>query len=159
MPTGPSREAPLGLLCHLPARAMEARVLAALAAAGFDDLTAAQGRVFARIDPEGTRLTGLAERALVTKQTAGFLVDQLERAGYVERVPDPADRRARLVRIAERGRAAVDVARATEAQVEAEWSRFLGAEDVAALRRGLTRLREITDPYLHPAAPGRAPGT
>lgn len=41
----------------------------------------------------------ITERAGVTKQTAGFLVDQLEHAGYVERVADPTDGRARLVRI------------------------------------------------------------
>ncbi len=93
----------LGLLCFYPSRAMEARLLAELAAAGFDDITPAQGRIAARIGPAGTRLTDLAEQALVTKQTAGHLVDQLERAGYVRRDPDPTDKRARLVRMAERG--------------------------------------------------------
>jgi DNA-binding MarR family transcriptional regulator len=137
----------IGLLCFIVYRAMEARVLADLAAAGFSDTTAAQGRVFARIDPNGTRLTDLAERALITKQTAGFLVDQLERAGYVHRVPDPRDARARLVQIAERGRAAVEVARQTEAEVEAEWTAHLGEEATTQLRHALARLRDITDPY------------
>ncbi len=92
-------------------------------------------------------MTQLAEQAQVTKQTAGFLVDQLERAGYVRRVLDPADARARLVQIAPRGQAAVAVARAAEAQVEAEWTRHLGSQAAAQLRRALTSLREITDPY------------
>lgn len=86
-------------------------------------------------------------RALITKQTAGFLVDQLERAGYVRRVPDPRDARARLVQIAERGRAAVEVARQTEAKVEAEWTAHLGEEATTQLRHALARLRDITDPY------------
>ena len=137
----------LALLCFIVYRAMEARVLADLAAAGFGDVTAAQGRVFARIDSDGTRITELAERALITKQTAGFLVDQLERAGYVRRVPDPRDARARLVQIAERGRAAVKAARQTEAAVEAEWTAHLGEEATAGLRHALARLREIADPY------------
>lgn len=68
--------------------------------------------MFARIGPDGSRVTQLAEQAQITKQTAGFLVDQLERGGYVCRVPDPADARARLVRLAPRGQAAVAVARA-----------------------------------------------
>ncbi len=72
---------------------------------------------------------------------------QLERAGYVHRVPDPRDARARLVQIAERGRAAVEIARQTEAAVEAEWIRHLGQASTAQLRRSLTRLREIADPY------------
>jgi DNA-binding MarR family transcriptional regulator len=137
----------LGVLCFYPHRAMEARVLAALAEAGFDDLTPAQGRIAARIGPDGTRLTDLAAQALVTKQTAGSIVDALARSGYVERVPDPTDARARLVRMAERGLAAVDVARAVEVQVEAEWTAHLGAEAAGQLRAALTRLREVTDPY------------
>src|SRR5690349_13742892 len=101
-----SDELNLGLLCFIAYRAMETGVLKALGEAGYGDLTAAQGRVAARIGPAGTRVTELAEQAGITKQTAGFLVDQLERAGYVQRVPDPSDARARLVRMAARGQAA-----------------------------------------------------
>ncbi|SHF91523.1 MarR family winged helix-turn-helix transcriptional regulator [Geodermatophilus nigrescens] len=137
----------LGLLCFYPHRAMEARLLAAMAEEGFDDITAAQGRIAARIGPQGTRLTDLAEQALVTKQTAGHLVDQLERAGYVRHVPDPTDARARLVQIAERGWAVIALAREVEARVEAEWTAHLGEETTAQLRAALTRLREVTDPY------------
>ena len=137
----------LGLLCFYPHRALEARLLAELAAAGFDDITLAQGRIAARIGPAGTRLTDLAAQALVTKQTAGYLVDQLEKAGYVRRVPDPTDARARLVQMAERGKAVVAVARRVEAEMEAEWTAYLGEEDTAQLRAALERLREITDPY------------
>ncbi|WP_448638366.1 MarR family winged helix-turn-helix transcriptional regulator [Geodermatophilus sp. URMC 63] len=137
----------LGLLCFYPHRAMEARLLAALAEAGFDDITLAQGRIAARIGPPGTRLTDLAAQALVTKQTAGHLVDQLERAGYVRRVPDPSDARARLVQMAPRGLEVVAIARRVETEVEAEWTAHLGEEAAAQLRAALTRLREITDPY------------
>jgi DNA-binding MarR family transcriptional regulator len=145
---GPADE-PLNvsLLLYIPYRAMETRVFAALAAAGFDDVTPAQARVFQRIAPGGSRLTDLAEQAQITKQSAGFLVDQLERAGYVERVRDPTDARARLVRIAERGARAVPIAAAAVAEVEAEWAAHLGAARMRQLREALTRLREITDPY------------
>jgi DNA-binding MarR family transcriptional regulator len=137
----------VGLLLFIPYRALEARVFRALAEAGFDDFTPAQARVMQRIRPEGSRLTELAEAAQVTKQTAGFLVDQLERTGYVRRTPDPTDARARLIRIAERGAAAQLVAAAVIAEIEAEWRTHLGARRWAQLREGLTRLREITDPY------------
>jgi DNA-binding MarR family transcriptional regulator len=137
----------VGLLLFIPYRALEARVFRALAEAGFDDFTPAQARVMQRIGPEGSRLTELAEAAQVTKQTAGFLVDQLERTGYVRRTPDPTDARARLIRIAERGAAAQPVAAAVIAEIEAEWRTHLGARRWAQLRQGLTRLREITDPY------------
>ena len=137
----------VGLLLYIPYRAMEARVFEATAAAGFDDFTPAQARVFQRIAPEGSRLTDLAEQAQITKQSAGFLVDQLERAGYVERVPDPTDARARLVRVAERGAKAIPLAAAVVAEVEAEWARHLGARRMSQLRGILTQLREVTDPY------------
>jgi DNA-binding MarR family transcriptional regulator len=137
----------LGLLLFIPYRAMETRVFAALAAAGFDDFTPAQARVFQRIAPGGSRLTDLAEQAQITKQSAGFLVDQLERAGYVERAPDPTDARARLIRIAERGARAVPLAAAAVAEVEAEWTSLLGADRAGTLRAILTDLRAHTDPY------------
>jgi DNA-binding MarR family transcriptional regulator len=148
MSTDQKDELNIGLLCYIVARAMETRVIGAMVKAGYDDVTVAQGRLFARIGPNGNRITDLAEQARVTKQTAGFLVDQLERAGYVRRVPDPTDARARLVQIAPRGEEAVKIARVVEAEVEAEWTRHLGKQATSQLRRALTRLREITDPYM-----------
>jgi DNA-binding MarR family transcriptional regulator len=115
--------------------------------AGGHRVTLAQARVFARIGPDGTRLTELAEAAQVTKQTAGFLVDQLQAEGYVERVTDPRDARARLVRIAPRGEEAVARAREMEQTIEREWEEYLGPERMADLRDALAGLREITDPY------------
>jgi DNA-binding MarR family transcriptional regulator len=135
------------VLLFIPYRAMEDRVFAALAEAGYDDVTPAQARVLQRIGPDGTRLTELAAAAQVTKQTAGFLVDQLERAGYVRRTPDPTDARARLVRLAERALAAKPVADAVVAEVEAGWRRHLGERRYRQLREALVRLREVTDPF------------
>ena len=137
----------LGLLCFLSYRSAEERIMEALAAAGFDDLTVTQARVFARLGPDGTRVGDLALQAQVTKQTATALVDQLERRGYVVRVADPGDQRARLVRFAPRGDAACQVARQAEAEVQADWERHLGEPDATHLRRALTRLREVTDPW------------
>jgi DNA-binding MarR family transcriptional regulator len=137
----------IGLLCFIVQRAMEDRVLDDLAAAGFDDITVAQARVLARVSSRGTRATDLADQARVTKQTVTFMVDQLERAGYVRRTPDPTDARARLVVFADRGLAAQEVARRTEVAVQQEWTRHLGRRSTARLHQILTQLREITDPY------------
>jgi DNA-binding MarR family transcriptional regulator len=135
-----------GLLLFYPYRALESRVLEALAAAGFE-ISLAQARLLQRVADGGSRLTDLAAQAQVTKQTAGELVDQLEKRGYVERVPDPRDGRARLVRLARRGLDAAVLAAPVVAEVEAEWTAHVGEEAMAALRRTLTRLREITDPW------------
>ncbi len=137
----------LGLLCFIASRAAESHVLNALAAAGFDDMTPSQGRIAARVGPNGTRIGDLAEQALVTKQTATATVDRLERAGYVRRVPDPTDARARLVVIAERGLEAIRIARVAEAEIQAEWVRHLGVPAARQLRTALEQIREIADPY------------
>lgn len=135
------------LLMFIGARYVEQRVADAIAAAGYDDLTPAMARVAARLSDDGLRVTDLAAQARITKQSASVLVDQLERASYVVRVPDPGDARARLVLIAPRGRAVQRVAREVEVAVEQEWAAHLGAERMAALRDALGALREITDPY------------
>ncbi|WP_110182155.1 MarR family winged helix-turn-helix transcriptional regulator [Nocardioides solisilvae] len=133
------------VLMQVAHRHVERRVLARAHERGFADLTTAQARVAARIDEEGTRLTVLAERAGTTKQSAGELVAALERGGYVRRVPDPADARARLVRLAERGERARTAAREVEREVLGEWEERLGPVRFAALREALADLRELTD--------------
>ncbi len=67
-------------------------------------LRAAHTQVFECLDPGGTRLTALAERAQMSHQAMGELVEEMVQLGYLERLPDPADRRARLIRPSERGR-------------------------------------------------------
>jgi DNA-binding MarR family transcriptional regulator len=135
------------VLLFIAQRAVEKRVMAAVQAAGHTGLTLALSRVAARIGPDGTRLTDLAEQAQVAKQTATAAVDRLERLGYVERVPDPADARAKLVRVAPLGERVVAIARAEEAALLEEWTRHLGARRMAQLHEILRSLREITDPY------------
>ncbi|MFC7623849.1 MarR family winged helix-turn-helix transcriptional regulator [Microlunatus sp. GCM10028923] len=137
----------VGVLMFVASRAVETRVIEAVQAAGYSDLTVAQGRIAARIGPHGTRLSELAEQAQVAKQTATALVDRLEAAGYVERVVDPSDARARLVRISRKGRKVVAIARRVEAEIDAEWTRHLGSRRMAQLKATLAELRPIVDPY------------
>ena len=142
-----TRELPTSLLMFIASRAAADRIFRALHDGGFDDVTLAQSRLMMGIDTDGTRLSVLADRAQIAKQTATALVDKLERAGYVERVPDPSDGRARLVRMTPRAEAALPIARAEEDRIETEWRAHLGAERMDQLRQALTALREITDPY------------
>ena len=93
--------------------------------------------MFGNIDPDGSRLTDLAERARMTKQSVGEVTSDLEQRGYVERVPDPSDGRAKIIRLTERGRAAQALGIGLIDEVEEEWAERLGAERVAALREAL----------------------
>lgn len=136
----------LATLMFVSYRAMDERVRLAMREAGYD-VTVAQSRLAQRIADEGSRLTELADRAQVTKQTASLLVAALEREGLVERVPDPADGRARLIRLSARGREAAQRAKEVVMGVEREWTEHLGPELADRLREGLVRLREVTDPY------------
>jgi DNA-binding MarR family transcriptional regulator len=128
-------------------RAAETKIMEALREAGFDDLTVAQCRIAQRLSPNGIRITALAEQARVTKQTAGALIGELERSGYVVRQPDPADARARLVVLSARGREVCAAAAAEVAKVEAEWRSHVGPEAYGHLRDMLMSLREVTDPF------------
>jgi DNA-binding MarR family transcriptional regulator len=142
-----AQQVDLGVALFIPYRYMEDRIFRALQEAGFDDWTLAQCRVFQRIAPDGLRLTDLADQAQLSKQSAGVLVDQLQRLGYVRRVPDPTDGRARLIVIEQRGRRAAELAIATSAEILSEWKAYLGTRNFTLLHQILDQLREITDPY------------
>ena len=103
----------------------------------YNDIRISHGCVFGNIDPDGSRLTDLADRARMTKQSVGEVTSDLEQRGYVERVPDPSDGRAKIIRLTERGRAAQALGIRLIDEVEEEWAERLGAERVAALREAL----------------------
>ncbi|MHC3469514.1 MarR family winged helix-turn-helix transcriptional regulator [Streptomyces sp. 7R007] len=136
----------LGLLMFIPYRFMESAVMAALKSAGHD-ISLTQARVFQRIGPEGSRLAELAEASQVSKQTIGSIVDQLERAGYVRRLPDPRDARARLVTITAKGHDLIDLSLPVVRDIQRQWTAHLGPERTRHLRQALEALREITDPH------------
>jgi DNA-binding MarR family transcriptional regulator len=137
----------VGLLMYVAARSLEARAYDALVAGGADDITPTQARLMAQIDRDGTRVVTLAARARTTKQSAAFLVDQLERAGYVERVADPRDGRAKLIRLTPRARAIGELADAEVARALREWEAHVGATRMRRLEETMAMLREITDPW------------
>ncbi len=105
--------------------------------AGYGDLRPGHGCVFSNIDPDGSRLTDLAERARMTKQSVGEVTSDLEQRGYVERLPDPLDGRAKTIRLTERGREAQALGRQLIDELEQEWSERYGEDNVAALRAAL----------------------
>jgi DNA-binding MarR family transcriptional regulator len=108
-----------------------------LAEAGHTEIRDAHGCVFRFVRDDGMRLTELAELARITKQSAGEIVDHLERLGYVERVPDPSDGRAKLLRLTARGHEVQSFAFGLFQEIEARWAEQLGAENVAVMRETL----------------------
>jgi DNA-binding MarR family transcriptional regulator len=103
----------------------------------YGDIRIAHGCVFGNIEPDGSRLTELAERARMTKQSVGEVASELEQRGYLERVPDPSDGRAKIIRLTQRGREAQAMGREIIEEIERDWAERFGAERVAALRDAL----------------------
>jgi DNA-binding MarR family transcriptional regulator len=132
----------LGLLLREPYRIANEELHRRIAERGHDAVRAPHGNVFAFLDAGGTQVSELARRAQVTKQSMAELVAHLERHGYVERVPDPADRRAKLVRATPRGREVYAIARAAIAEIERDWTARLGAAKMRRLRALLKELNE-----------------
>lgn len=128
------------LLLDILVRAAADEIDAALAEHRYGDLTRAQGNVFATIDPDGSRVVEMAERARMTKQGMGQLVAALEAQGYVTRTDDPTDARAKLVVLTRKGEAAAKVGIGAFASVEAAYRQHLGERRFNELRRALEDL-------------------
>jgi DNA-binding MarR family transcriptional regulator len=135
----------IGILLRKPFQEVVRRVSAGLAELGFDDIRPAHTAVFQHVDSDGTRLTDLAERAQISKQSMGYLVDYLEQHGYVERRADPTDRRSTLVFPTDRGWQQIRAALSVIATVEEEWTRRLGTRGMQQLRELLTELGATTE--------------
>jgi DNA-binding MarR family transcriptional regulator len=131
----------IGVLLRGPYQAIVEEVTARLAEAGFDDIRPAHTSVFQHIEADGSRLTDLAQRAQITKQSMGYLVDYLEQHGYVERKPDPADRRANLIVLTKRGWEQVRAALRIIAAIEKKWEGVIGTRKMDQLRRLLAELQ------------------
>lgn len=134
---------PVGALLRRPAVIVRHEVMTSLHAAGFDDVLPAHLGVFQYPGPEGQRPGVLALRTAASKQAMNHLLHQLEVGGYIIREPHPDDRRTRVVRLTERGWAAVGVIAQTMARLEREWVAALGPDVYAALSDALVRLEDV----------------
>ena len=138
----PGRPLSFALLLREPFRSMSLQLHRFLAERGHAEVRPPHGAVFQFLDDDGTRVSVLAERAQITKQSMAELVAHLERHGYVERTPDPTDRRAKLVRETARGREVYALAREFAAAAEARLARALGEAEFDELQR-LLRLLNV----------------
>jgi DNA-binding MarR family transcriptional regulator len=129
-----------------PSLAATELVARRLAAAGHADLRPALLAVGQHVRQDGSRIPELPDRAHLTKPTVGHAVDELARLGYVERVPDPRDGRAKLVVMTARARDAERVARAAIADLRAAWAEAMAPGELDELEALLRRLRAVLWP-------------
>jgi DNA-binding MarR family transcriptional regulator len=130
----------IGLLLRLVYQHYSDDVHTALRDAGFGDIRAPHANVFPFVPPDGITVSELAELAHVRKQTMGQAVEQLEHMGYVERRPNPDDRRSRLVFLTDRGASVRPVTHATAERVEERWAQLTSPEELEAMRASLLHL-------------------
>ncbi|HEU5347833.1 MAG TPA: MarR family winged helix-turn-helix transcriptional regulator [Ktedonobacterales bacterium] len=135
----------IGALLRIPFQATVARVHQRLREAGYTDLRPTHFTLLQHLRPEGVHVSELAHLAQVTRQSMGALVDYVEECGYVERMTDPNDGRAWLVRLTVRGHEVERIARVALAELEAEWARALGEERFAALYSTLRDLVTVIE--------------
>lgn len=136
----PPARIPLTGLLDVALEAMLAEFRAELGEGEFADIRPTHGCVFRFVKGNGMRLTDLAELANITKQSAGEIVDDLVARGYVQRVPDPEDRRAKLICLTERGEEAQRHGFGLFAEVEKRWMERYGREQIEALRATLEEI-------------------
>ena len=126
-----------GILLLLAARAFADDLHVRLAAEGFPSMRAGFGFMFRAIQDGEPTPSELAVRLGVSKQAVGKVLDEMEQRGFVERRPDPQDRRARRVRLTEHGRAASQTAIRLGGEIEADLQGRVGPDQIAALRSAL----------------------
>jgi DNA-binding MarR family transcriptional regulator len=132
----------IGVLTARLMFAVQGELFAALARQGHPDLRPQHGAVLAYLDPEGSRATELARRSGQHKQVVGKVLDELEALGYVERRPDPSDRRAKLVVPTARGLDQMTRSDAILEAIERGHAEAVGADAYAAFKR---MYREIVE--------------
>jgi DNA-binding MarR family transcriptional regulator len=116
------------------------------AEAGYGDIRDPHMQIFGNVRSGGIRLTELADRAQLSLAATSELVNDLEQMGYLQRRPDPADGRAKLIDLTKRGRQAMADAGDRVADIERRWSKQVGAQDFARMCQTMQRLLDQLDP-------------
>ena len=124
-------------------RAYVAAVVRALEAGGFGGLTPATLTILTRLEPEGVQTVTLARGTGRTKQATGKLVEELETNGYVERVPDPGDRRGRLVRATAKGAEALALGARVKGELAQRAYADMGTDAMERLYADLEALERV----------------
>ncbi len=145
-----------GRLLFDSTRRFQERVLA-LVNKSHPDMRIAHLAVTRHIDLSGTRIADVAVRAGVTKQSMGEMIEQLELMGFVTRIVDTADRRARIVRFTPGGLRLLDAIRRAVAACERDLALRIGGKAVAELRSALKAYCRVdAEPVRTPAERPRA---
>ncbi|MFJ4575540.1 MarR family winged helix-turn-helix transcriptional regulator [Streptomyces sp. NPDC088846] len=132
-----TKEPDLGVLAARILFSVQRELFTTLAEQGFDDIQPRAGAVLAHLRSDGVRASELARASGQHKQVISTLIDDLERLGYVERKPDPADRRAKLIHPTERGLLQMEAATSIMRTIEERHAKALGKREYTAFKTTL----------------------
>lgn len=94
--------------------------------------------VFPHLALEGSRITVLAEKMQISKQAVAQVVEDLEQMGFVRRVPDPSDGRAKLVQFTKSGRNSMLQGLDLLSSMEQELADIVGTKRISELGKTLS---------------------
>lgn len=134
---GKERDPDLGMLAVGLLFTVQGKLFRRSAEHGFADIGPRHGAVLAYLDDDGVRLSDLARLSGRNKQVICTIIDELEGLGYLRRIPDPADRRAKLVVPTRRGSELMRVSDALIAEIEERYAAAVGDEAYAAFKKVL----------------------
>jgi DNA-binding MarR family transcriptional regulator len=135
----------IGALLRMPWERVMQHMLERLHEQGFDDVDAAHLNLILYPGPQGARPSELAARRGISKQAANYLLGELERLGYLERRPDPEDRRSKRIALTRRGERAAATIRDAVREIEHAWQEQLGPRRFAQLRTLLVELNHAVE--------------
>ncbi|MBK6286401.1 MAG: MarR family transcriptional regulator [Gammaproteobacteria bacterium] len=123
------------------ARDYQKSALDAYAKVGHGKLQASHQSLLLHLGLEGARMTDLAERAGVSKQTMGQIIDEVEALGYVERTPAPYDRRAKIIKFTDKGIDLIKIGTIIGENIQQRYAQYIGPKMVTLLHKILVELR------------------
>ncbi|MCO1336954.1 MarR family transcriptional regulator [Microbulbifer sp. OS29] len=138
------RETNIGRLFQYAAKTYSERAVALLHNYGFSDITLSHTQLISNLSTTGDSITSLAEKAGMTKQAMGQLANELQSKGYVKKVPNEQDKRSSMVQFTQRGEEALTAAYKIKLQIDVEYAKLLGVDNLKNLRKLLEKLQQET---------------
>ena len=143
MPDATEERMPTPRLLSLAYNRTSAVIYQQLQESGITDTRPSHGNVMEHLAFEdGLRLNDLASRSGITPQSMGQFVDELQELGYVERRPDPDDRRAKRIHLTRKGKRSNQVEWKVISEVESTLETLLGKKRLRELRKSLADIRD-----------------
>ena len=133
-------------LLHQTFQVLIEQLVTDLHEAGYPDIRSAHSRVFEHLPAKGARVAQMASAAQMTQQSMTELVDYLELLGFVERLADPRDRRAKLVRLTKTGERLSATGNEAMRRIDTSWEARLGKKRMREMRSALSDVLEFSGP-------------